>query len=103
MHIGADRQLANAAAPFGEHLVALAGIAAEADRAADMVEYDLCLGNGSWEICELTELRMVHPGIEAEAEWCEAGETFAHMPVRQQPFWPGDHRPPRPFGQDARR
>src|SRR5271166_3641757 len=42
MDIGAGRQLADLPTPRGEDLVALAGIRAEADRATDMVEHDLC-------------------------------------------------------------
>ena len=94
MDIGAGRQLADPRAPFGEDLVALAGVAAEADRAADMVEHDRCLGKGARQIDELAELRVVHPGIEAETKRGQAGEALAHPPVHQQPLWPGDHRPP---------
>jgi hypothetical protein len=59
-----------------------------------MVEHDRRLGRGARQVDELAELRVVHPGIETEAERGEAGKTFAHMPVSQQPFWPADHRPP---------
>src|SRR5260370_591503 len=66
MHIAAGRPLADPTAPFSEHLVALAGIAAEADRAADMVEHDLRLGKGARQLDQLAELRVIHPRVEAE-------------------------------------
>jgi hypothetical protein len=43
MDVWAGRQLADLTAPHGEHLVAPAGIGAEPDRPADMVEDDLRL------------------------------------------------------------
>ena len=75
--------LADPPAPLGEYLVALAGIAAEADRAADMVEHDLRLGKGARQIDQLAELGVVHPGVEAEAERRETRESFPHAPVHQ--------------------
>ena len=66
-----------------EGLGALAGITAEPDRAADMVEHDLGLGEGARQIDEFAELGMVHPGIEAEAERGEPGEAIAHPPIHQ--------------------
>ena len=56
MHIGAGRELADPRAPIGEDLVALARIAAEPDRAADMVEHDRRLGKGARQIDQVAEL-----------------------------------------------
>ena len=81
--LGQRRQLADPRAPLGEDLVALAGVAAEADRAADMVEHDRRLGKGARQIDQLAELRVIHPSIEAEAERREPGETLAHLRVHQ--------------------
>jgi len=53
VQVGAGGQLADTPAPLGEDLAALAGIAAEADRAADMVEHDRGLGKGARQIDEL--------------------------------------------------
>jgi hypothetical protein len=47
MDVRAGRELADLRAPRGEDLVALAGIGAETDRAADMVEHDRRLGEGA--------------------------------------------------------
>src|SRR6516162_1645026 len=81
--IGAGRELTDPCAPFDEDLVALAGIAAETDRAADMVEHNLCLGEGPGQIDELAELGVVHPRIEAETERSEAGKAFAQAAIHQ--------------------
>src|SRR6516165_3127131 len=81
--IGAGGELADACAPRGEYFVALAGIGAEADRAADMVEDDLRVGKGARQIDQLVELGVVHPGVKAEAEWAEAGEALANLWVHQ--------------------
>src|SRR5215469_2308966 len=50
MHIGAGGQLADATSPRGKDLVALTGIRAEADRAADMVEDDRRFGESARQI-----------------------------------------------------
>src|SRR5215472_14749338 len=64
---------------------------AEADRPADMVEHDLRVGKGPRQVHKLSELGMVHPGVEAEAERSETGEALADLGVHQQTFG-ADHR-----------
>src|SRR6185437_3023791 len=81
-------ELTDALAPVGEDLVPLALVAAEPDRAADMIETDRRLRERARQIDEIDELRMVDPGVEAEAEWRQLGEAFAHVLVEQQA-----HRP----------
>src|SRR5690349_812277 len=68
MHVGTRRQLLDARAPLGEDLVALALVAAEPDRAADMVETDRRLRESARQVDDIAELRMIDPGVEAETE-----------------------------------
>src|ERR1051326_3136587 len=84
MHIRAAREFCDAVLPLGENVVALAGIGADADRPADMVEHDRRLRKGARLIDELAELREIHPRFEAEAERMELGEALAHLGVQQQ-------------------
>ena len=83
MDVRAGRQLADLPAPRGEHLVTLAGIRAEADRPADMIEHDRCLGKAVRQVDKFAELGVVHPRVEAEAERGEPGEALAHLRVHQ--------------------
>ena len=53
---------------LGKHLVALAGIAANANRSADVIEHDLLSGNARARSVKFVDLRVVEPGIVAEAE-----------------------------------
>src|SRR6202007_2671768 len=62
------------------------GIAAEADRAAAMVEHDFGVRKGPREIGQFADLRMKQPRIEAQAERREAGKALAKGLVEQQPF-----------------
>src|SRR6516225_7204157 len=94
MDVRAGRQLADLPVPPGENLVPLAGIRAEADRPADMVEHDRCLGKYARQVDEIAELSVVHPGVKAEAERSEPREPLAHPWVRQQTRGPDDRRPP---------
>src|SRR5215469_10081524 len=82
MDVRAGGQLAHLRAPFSENFVAFAGIGAETDRAADMVEHDRCLRKSACQINELAKLGMVHPGIKAEAERRQPGEALAHFRVQ---------------------
>src|SRR5215469_11101469 len=86
VNVGAGCELADPGTPAGEDLIALAGIGAEADRPADMVEHDLRVGKGPRQVHKLSELGMVHPGVEAEAERSETGEALADLGVHQQTF-----------------
>ena len=71
--IGAFRDLLNRGFPDRKNLFAPVGIAADADRAAAMVEYDFGVRKGTGEIGQLADLRMKQPGIEAQAERSESG------------------------------
>src|SRR5262249_6195095 len=81
MHIRAARELRDALLPLAEDLVALAGIGADADRPADMVEHDRRLREGAREIDELAQLREIHPRVEAEPERMQFLESLAHLAV----------------------
>jgi hypothetical protein len=83
VHVRASRQLTELPTPFGENLVTLAGIGAEADGAADIVEHDWRSGKGAGQIEKVSQLGMVHPGVEAEVEWRQPGEALAHLRVQQ--------------------
>src|SRR5262244_1941701 len=83
MDVGTGGQLADLPAPFGENLVALTAIRAEADRATDMVEHDRRLGEGARQIDQLAELSMIHPRVKAETERRQSGKAFAHLRVQQ--------------------
>jgi uncharacterized protein YhdP len=76
VHVRILRQLANGIAPLGEHLVAPPGVGADADRAADMVEHDRRLREGTGEIGEFAELGEIHPGVKAEAERVQPGKAL---------------------------
>src|SRR5262249_7445502 len=60
MDIRTAAEFDDPAFPFGEDFVALAGIGADADRAADMVQHDLRLRKGPREIDQLAELSEIH-------------------------------------------
>src|SRR6185436_708182 len=63
--------------PGGAHLVVAAGVAGIAERPADMVEDDRCIGEGVGQLGDLTELRMVEPGVESEVAPGELLEALA--------------------------
>ena len=78
--------------PLGEDLVALAGIGADADRAADMVQDDRGRRKRPRQIGQFAELREIHPGVEAEPERVQFGEPVAQIRLHQQPGRPVDRR-----------
>jgi hypothetical protein len=73
-------------APLGEDFLALVGIGADRERAADMVEHDLGFGEGAGEADEVAELRVEHPGFEGEVERRQRGEAFAKAAVDIKPL-----------------
>ena len=83
MDIGAGPQLADFRAPRGADLVALAGIRAETNRPADMVEHNGRLREGARQVDQLAKLGMIHPCVEAETERRQPGEALAHPRVEQ--------------------
>ncbi len=70
-------------APFCKDIVAPAGVTAEANRAADMVEHDRRLGEGARQVGEFAELGVVHPSVKAETERRQSGKALAHPPIHQ--------------------
>src|SRR5262249_61727133 len=83
-----DRRL-----PGLEDLAAAAGVAADADDAAAVIEADARVREGAREIGELAELVIEQPGVEAQPERCKTGKALAEGRIEQQPL--------RPFGIDA--
>jgi len=95
--LGQAAELADTGAPVGEDGVALALVAAETDRAANMVQHDLRRRKGARQVDQVGELRMVHPGIEAQTKWRQLREAFTHAAVEQQALRPdGGWRPTGP-------
>src|SRR5215211_4972798 len=86
--VGARGERPDALVPLGEHLVALALVAAEPDRAADMVHHDRRGRKGAGEVEQVGKLRMIHESIEAEAKRRQLGEAFAYLAVAQPAFRP---------------
>src|SRR5262249_58053402 len=62
----------------------LAGVGADSNRAADVIEDDLRFRKSARELAHLVDLGMVEPGVEGEAESAENGETFAKAFVAQK-------------------
>src|SRR4029450_3035575 len=93
MHVGPCRQGLDPLVPLGEHLVALALVAAEPDRATDMVEHDRRARESARKVDHIGELRVVDPGVEAQPQRSELSETLAYLFVDQQPL--------RPYGRGA--
>src|SRR5262249_53535983 len=77
--VGAARQLDDVALPAGKDLVALAGVEAEPQWPAHVVENDGLLGEGTRESGQVGNLRMIEPGIEAQAEPAQRDETLAEL------------------------
>src|SRR5262249_49576981 len=75
--------------PAREHFRALPPIAADSERAADVVEYDLRLWKRLRERRELVDLGMIKPPVERKAERRKTGESFTKTAVGQQTRrWP---------------
>ena len=72
--------------PSSKNLVAPARVAAEADRAAAMIEHDPGIGKRTREIGKLADLRVKQPRIETQAQRREAGKALAKRRVEQQAF-----------------
>ena len=72
--------------PLGEHLIAPAGIGADAERSADMVEHDDGVGKFPGEVGELADLRVVEPSVEQQAVARKPREAGAEFAVEQDSF-----------------
>src|SRR6516162_914001 len=70
--------------PAGEDLRPPAGIGADPEHAANMVEDDRGVGKGAGEVDRVRQLRMVLPGFEAQAQRGELGEALAELWVAHQ-------------------
>src|SRR5579872_1631789 len=79
---------------MGEDLLPLAGIGADRQGRADMVENDGRLRKPPGKIGELRYLRMEKPGVEREAIGGQARIAFAERRIEQQAF---REIPARPF------
>src|SRR6478735_3181264 len=86
--IGAFGDFLDRGFPDRKDFLAPAGIAASADRAATMIEYDFGVRKGAGEVGEFTYLGMKQPGIEAQAQRREAGKALAKGRVEQKALRP---------------
>src|SRR5262249_13728548 len=77
VNVGTAGQCLDRGSPGRKDLVALAGIAANSQRPADVVQDDPARGKSPGELGEFGELRVIEPGIIAEAEAVEHGKALA--------------------------
>src|SRR6516162_6022988 len=89
-HVGAARQLVDLCLPVGKHFVRFAGVGADADRSAEMVEHDRRIGERSRMRESVGELGVGTPHLEAELAGREMLETGAEVVVGEQALgWVG--------------
>ena len=62
-------------APLRIHLVGFAGIGADADRPAKMIEDNRRVGKGAGEIGDLRDLVVIAPGFKCQLARCQMGES----------------------------
>ena len=72
-------------APHVEALVALAGMDADAQGRADMIEHDHRFRKGAGEIDQVRQLRFEQPSVEAEPQFVQQREAFAERAVAIEP------------------
>ena len=77
-------QFTDARLPICEHLVALAGVGAEADRSADMIENDARTGKRPRQIEHLIKLRVVRPDIERKIGGFETSKPAAKFRLQKE-------------------
>src|SRR6185437_2336963 len=87
-NVRAGRDVSDRRLPFLEDVVATVGKAADPNRAAAVIEHNLCIGERAGKAGEFADLRMEQPRIEGEAERREAGKALAEGRVEQQSLWP---------------
>jgi hypothetical protein len=73
-HLVAARHVGHRRPPAVEDLVAAAGVGADSERAAEVVEDDRRVRRGPAELNELGQLGVVHPRVEAQPGGAEGGE-----------------------------
>jgi hypothetical protein len=79
INIGAFRQFDDVLLPARKDLLPMAGVGADAEHTADVVEDDRRVGKGAGEVDRVGQLRMVLPGFEAEPERRQLGEALAEF------------------------
>ena len=84
VHVLAGGQPAHALLPLDEHLGAVARVAADAQRPADVVEHHHRVGEGVGEIEELLELRVQQPAVEAQPQRRQLREAAPERGIEQQ-------------------
>src|SRR5262249_23517921 len=84
VNVGAGGQRFDRCGPTRKNLLVLAGIGADADLAAHVIEHDLRLREGARDTAKRVDRRMVEPGNEGEAKSAEDRETFAKFAVAQE-------------------
>src|SRR4029453_4346952 len=84
VNIRASGERLDRCGPAGKYLLVLAGIGADSNRTADVIEDDLRFRKSVREIANLVDLGMIEPGVEGEAESAENGEPFAKAFVAQE-------------------
>src|SRR5215472_4680247 len=77
-------QLGDISLPAGEDFLPAAGIGANAEHAADMVEDDRRVGERAGEVDRVRQLRVILPGIEAEPQRRELREALAGFGVAHE-------------------
>ena len=82
--VGAGGEGFDGGGPAGEDRLVLAFEAADAERAADMVEHDGGAGEGASEVDQFGDLGMIQPGLEGHLHRRQAGEAFAEFDVTEQ-------------------
>ncbi len=72
--------------PGGEDFFALAGVGADRQWAADMVETNLRARKGLGQSGEVANLRVIQPCVERHVQRRQASESFAERLVIHQPW-----------------
>src|SRR5688572_20938425 len=81
--VGTPGQVLHVLLPDRQGLGLLAGILADAEMAADMVDDDGLTGEGAGCVQQVGKLRKEVPGVESKSELAELGEAFAELRIEQ--------------------
>src|SRR5262249_60090054 len=71
--------------PTGKLLFQLAGICADSDQPADVVEHDFRVRECTGKVCDVVKLRVKNQSIERESETAEDRESLAKRLIAEQP------------------
>src|SRR5262245_6839523 len=77
MNVGTAGERLDRGFPGDKDFVALAGITANGQRPTDVVQDDPALGKSPGELGQFRDLRVIEPGIIAEAKAVEHGKALA--------------------------